>query len=143
MLFLLSRSQTANLRIVLDLGAGSVAVKTPSGKRVVLAPGVRGGHLVSPFALEVRPGISEPRRLRGAMLRSASRKVLSRSRVVRSRFWRITWTLSQSARGPPVSKTLAKLGCAKFTRNCGMPPLITSGSGSCPVRTPGDGDKRA
>ena len=46
--FLLSRSQMANLHVVLILGADSVAVKTPSGKPVILAAGVRGGHLVLP-----------------------------------------------------------------------------------------------
>ena len=45
---LLSRSQVTNLHIVLDLGANSVAVKTPAGKPVVLAAGFRGGHLVLP-----------------------------------------------------------------------------------------------
>ena len=43
-----SSSQIANWHMVLDLGADSIVVKTSSGKPVVLATGVRGGHLVLP-----------------------------------------------------------------------------------------------
>ena len=46
--FLPNRSRAANLHMVTDLGAGSLVVKTSSGKPVVLATGVRGGHLVLP-----------------------------------------------------------------------------------------------
>ena len=46
--FLPNRSRAANLHMVTDLGADSLVVKTSSGKPVVLATGVRGGHLVLP-----------------------------------------------------------------------------------------------
>ena len=70
--FLLSRSQMANLHVILVLGADSVAVKTPSGKPAALAAGTS----FRPPTLGVRPGILAPRGARSAVLRPASRRVL-------------------------------------------------------------------